>query len=352
MKNISLTSSPLACVVLAAGQGTRMRSDLPKVMHTVAGLPMIAHVINACAALQPDKIVVVIGKNMPTVQEVVAPHSCVIQPDPLGTADAVKAARDALKNFKGDILVLFGDTPLVTAEALKGLREKRAATGAVIVVAGFLPENPSAYGRLVLDNAGHLTAIVEAKEATPEQRAIDLCNSGLMLFEAEKLWPLLERVRSDNAKNEYYLTDCIKLARQEGWDCVVADMSAEDVMGINTRVELAEAERLMQQRLRRQAMLGGVTMIDPSTVYLSADTVLGRDVAIGPNVFIGSGVSISDRAEIRPFCHLEKTHVGVGAIVGPFARLRPGALIGDGVHIGNFVEIKNAEISAGAKINH
>lgn len=345
-------NAPLACLILAAGQGTRMRSDVPKVLHPVAGQLMIQHVLRVCAGLSPERIVVVIAPDMKTVEGVVAPHSCVVQEVPRGTGDAVKAARDFLKNFKGDIIVLFGDAPLVTATSLKNLQQKRMASKAAIVVAGFTPDDPAAYGRLIVDAKGHLTSIVETKDATPEQQGIRLCNGGLMLFESEKLWPLLDQLKDDNAKREFYLTDCIKLAREKGWECAMVEMSSNEVLGINTRVELAEAEKLMQQRLRRQAMLNGVTMTDPDTVYLSADTKLGRDVVIGPNVFFGPGVEIADGVEIRPFCHLEKVRVEKGAIIGPFARLRPGSVIGEGAHIGNFVEIKNTQVAEGAKINH
>jgi len=342
----------LACVILAAGQGTRMRSDLPKVMHPIANLPMVRHVVNACEALSPHKIITVVAPHMDDVKKTVAPHTCVIQSKALGTGDAVKAAKTELKDFKDDVIVLFGDAPLVTAQALQNLQRKRIDTNAAIVVAGFKPNDPTPYGRLILDTNGNLTGVVEALDATPEQRAINLCNGGLMLFASGKLMPLLEQLRDDNAKKEFYLTDCIKLARQAGDICAVAEMHEDEVLGINTRVELAEAERLMQQRLRRTAMLNGATLIDPDTVFLSADTKIGRDVVIGPNVFFGLGVEIADKVQIRAFCHLEQVRVETGAIIGPFARLRPGSVIGAEAHIGNFVEIKNAEISKGAKINH
>ncbi len=344
--------APLACIILAAGQGTRMKSSLPKVMHQVANTPMIGHVLAAAAELLPEQIVPVIAPGMETVERAVAPHKCAIQKQALGTGDAVKAARSALGDFKGDIIVLFGDAPLVTAEALRGLQTKRQETGAAIVVAGFTPPNPAPYGRLVLDTAGNLSAIVEAADASPEQRAINLCNGGIMLFAGGKLWPLLDQLRDDNAKKEFYLTDCIKLARATGDTCAVAEMSAEEVLGVNTRVELAEAEALMQDRLRKRAMLNGATMIDPSSVFLSADTRIGRDVVIGPNVVMGTGVEIADKVEIRAFCHLEQAKVDEGALIGPYARLRPGTLVGGGAHIGNFVELKNTEVGRGAKINH
>ncbi len=344
--------TPLACLILAAGQGTRMRSDVPKVLHNVAGRPMIRHVVGACERLCPETIVAIVAPGMMEVVKAVAPHACAVQTEPRGTGDAVKAAREALRGFKGDIVVMFGDAPLVTPQSLNSLRQKRAVTNAAIVVAGFTPDDPNAYGRLIVEATGRLLEIVEAKDATSAQREIRLCNGGLMLFEAEKLWPLLDGLKDDNAKREFYLTDCIKLARDKGWECAMDELPANEVLGINTRVELAEAEKLMQERLRREAMLNGVTMTDPATVHLSADTKLGRDVTIGPNVFFGPGVEIADGVEIRPFCHLEGVRVEKGAIVGPFARLRPGSTIGEGAHIGNFVEIKNTDVAEGAKINH
>jgi bifunctional UDP-N-acetylglucosamine pyrophosphorylase / glucosamine-1-phosphate N-acetyltransferase len=350
--NNTQKNSSLTCVVLAAGQGTRMHSDTPKVLHQIACVPMIFHVIAACARLSPEKILAVIARDAEEVERALAPLICVIQPEPRGTGDAVKAAREELKDFTGDIIVLFGDTPLVTVETLQGLRDKRAAIGAAIVVSGFTPDDPAQYGRLVVDEKGGLIEIVEANDATPEQRRIRLCNGGIMLFEAAKLWPLLDKLNNTNAKNEFYLTDCVKLARERGWSCAVAEMPAEDVLGINTRVELAEAEKIMQDRLRRKAMLNGVTMIDPETVYLSADTVFGSDVSIGPNVVFAPGVRVADGVEIRSFCHIAGTKIETGAIVGPFARLRPHSFIGTGVRIGNFVETKNADIGAGAKVNH
>lgn len=329
-----------------------MRSSLPKVMHPVANAPMISHVITAAAELLPEQIVVVVAPSMETVEKTVAPNKCVIQQKPLGTGDAVKAAKPVLGSFKGDVIILFGDAPLVTAEALRGLQRKREETGAAIVVAGFNPADAGAYGRLVTDEAGSLTAIVEAVDATPEQRAIKLCNGGIMLFAGGRLWPLLDQLRDDNAKKEFYLTDCIKLARAAGDICAVAEMPATEVLGVNTRVELAEAERLMQLRLRERAMLAGVTLTDPASVFLSADTKLGRDVVIGPHVVMGLGVEIGNNVDIRAFCHIEQAKIEDGAIIGPYARLRPGTLVGNDAHIGNFVELKNTEVGKGAKINH
>lgn len=342
----------LACLVLAAGQGTRMRSALPKVMHSVAGLPMVKHVVRACESLSPDKIVVVVAPDMQDVREEVAPYTCAVQDVARGTGDAVKSARESLRDFTGNVIVLFGDTPLLSVEALQKLIDRQKETTASIVVGGFVPPDAGAYGRLVVRSDGQLEAIVEAADATPEQKAITLCNGGIMLFQAQKLWSMLDRLRNDNAKGEYYLTDCIAMAAQAGDKVAVTEMPVDDVMGINTRVQLAQAEKIMQARLRNQHMLAGVTMTDPDTVFLCADTKIGRDVTIGPNVVFGEGVTIADNVEIRAFCHFEKVSVGAGSIIGPFARLRPGTEIGEGVHIGNFVEIKKSSIADGTKINH
>lgn len=342
----------LACIILAAGQGTRMRSALPKVMHPVAGCPMVKHVVAACEAIAAEKIVVVIAPEMDDVRDAVKPHQCVLQGVPLGTGDAVKAARTALDGFQGNILVLFGDTPLLSAAVLQKFETRQQETGAAIVVGGFVPSEAGAYGRLVVRADGQLEAIVEAADATPVQKEIRLCNGGIMLFQASQLWPLLDQLRNDNAKGEFYLTDCIALAAKAGHKVAVTEMPVDDVMGINTRLQLAEAEKLMQKRLREQHMLAGVTMTDPDSVFLSIDTVIGRDVTIGPNVIFGSGVTVGDHVDIKPFCHFEKVSIGAGAQIGPFARLRPDSAIGEGAHIGNFVEIKKSRVAAGAKINH
>ncbi len=349
---IETTFPPLACVILAAGRGTRMRSEIPKVLHPIANSPMITHVVSACGALNPANVMVVVAPGMDAVEKAVAPHRCVKQSEPLGTGDAAKAAQETLKDFDGDIIVLFGDAPLVTTEALRRLQLKRSETGADIVVSGFTPEDPTPYGRLVLDSRENLIAIVEAADATSQQRDIRLCNGGVMLFEAKTLWTLLGQINPVNAKGEYYLTDCIALAGEARKTCVVVPFPPDQVLGINTRCELAKAEKLMQQRLRGNAMLNGATLIDPETVYLSADTKIGRDVTIGPNVVIGRGVEIGDKVEIRAFCHLEQVRIDNGAMIGPFARLRPGTVVGAHVHIGNFVELKNAKVDSGAKINH
>ncbi|MBI1273197.1 MAG: bifunctional UDP-N-acetylglucosamine diphosphorylase/glucosamine-1-phosphate N-acetyltransferase GlmU [Alphaproteobacteria bacterium] len=345
-------SKPIACIILAAGQGTRMHSATPKVLHRVAGKPMLQHVIAAAAGLKPEKIVIVLAPGMDTVAKTVAPHAVAIQEKARGTGDAARAAKQLLKGFKGDVLVLFADTPLVTTASLQKLCQARDAAGAAVAVAGFRPADPAAYGRLICGESGALLRIVEALDAGPEEKAVRLCNGGIMLFAGEHVWRLIEAIGSENAKQEYYMTDAIALANEAGLSCAMAEFPVDEVMGINNRVDLAEAERLMQESLRKKAMEQGVTLTDPQTVYLSADTKFGRDVTVGPNVYFGPGVTVGNNVEIRPFCHLEGAVVSDGAVIGPFARLRPGATIGADAHIGNFVEIKNSEIGTGAKINH
>ncbi len=342
----------IAAVILGAGLGTRMKSDLPKVLHAVGGRPMIRHVLDTVAPLEPAKCVVVVGPGMDAVAEAVAPHATVVQPERLGTADAVKAARAALADFRrGTVLVLYGDTPMITTDTLRRMVAARA-TGASIVVLGFRPADPTGYGRLMLDVAGRLMAIIEDRDATAEQRTVGLCNSGVMAIDAEHLFPLIDRVGKNNAKGEYYLTDIIGFARADGLECAVVEADPDELMGVDTRAALARAEAAWQKMRRLQVMAEGVTLLDPDSVWLSADTKLGHDVVVGPNVFFGPGVAVEDNAEIRSFCHLEQARVGEGAVIGPFARLRPGTVVGRNAHVGNFVEIKNAVLGEGAKANH
>ena len=348
------TRRPLACIVLAAGKGTRMKSELPKVLHKVAGRSMVGHVVAAASALAPERIVVVVGPGMEDVAAEVAPHATVVQESQLGTADAVMAARPLVEGFDGDVLVVYGDTPLVTPATLSRMTEARdgASGDPAVVVLGMRPDDPGAYGRLIQGADGGLEAIVEYLDATEDQRAVTLCNAGLMAFDGRRLFALLDAIGNDNAKGEFYLTDAVAVARAAGHACRVVEASAEEVVGVNSRAELAAVERLMQHRLRAAAMAGGATLADPETVYFSHDTRLGRDVTVGQNVVFGPGVEVGDRVEIRPFCHLEEVRVASGALIGPYARLRPGADIGPDVHIGNFVEVKNARIDQGAKVNH
>ncbi len=348
-----MSDRQITAVVLAAGLGTRMKSDVPKVLHAIANRPMIDHLMETLQAVHTDRVVVVIGDEMEAVAAKVAPHETVIQERRLGTGHAVITARDAIGGFDGDILVVYGDTPLISAETLGRLIEKRRAPpDPAVVVVGFRPEDPGPYGRLITDDNGGLEAIVEARDATPEQRAVTLCNSGVMAIDGTALNGLLDRLGNDNAKNEYYLTDIIGLARADGLPCAHVEGHEDEFAGINSRADLARVEAIVQNALRVRAMAEGVTMTAPETVFLSHDTRLGRDVTIGPNVVFGPGVTVGDRVEIRAFSHLEGATVGDGALVGPFARLRPGARIDADAHIGNFVEIKNASVEVGAKVNH
>jgi len=350
----SSNNSSIAAIVLAAGKGTRMKSALPKVMHEVAGRPMVLHVLEAVKALGAERAVVVVGPDMPEVGEAVKPFETAVQARQLGTADAVKAARAALGSFRGTIFILYGDTPLITPDTLRRMlaaREKTKPKPAIVVL-GFRPADPGAYGRLVVDRSGALTAIVEAKDASPAELRIKLCNSGVMAVDGALLWELLDKVGDANAKGEFYLTDIVGLARKKKLRCGYIEAPEAELQGINDRIDLASAEAALQERLRRAAMAAGVTMVDPASVFLCWDTRLGRDVFIGPNVVFGPEVTVRDGAEIRAFCHLHGAEVGAGSIIGPYARLRPGTKLGAGVHIGNFVECKAALIGDGAKANH
>jgi len=352
MTQSSSAKRSTAALVLAAGEGTRMKSATPKVLHQVAGRSLIGHVLATLTEVKANPIVVVVGPNRDDVAAAISPHRAVVQRERLGTGHAVLQARSALKDFNGDILVVYGDTPLVSAETYSRMRAARKkASGPAIVVLGFEPADPAAYGRLIVDADG-LERIVEYKDATPQERAVRLCNSGIMLVDAAVLWRLLPKVKANNAKGEYYLTDLVALARKDGLTCAVVHGEAEELMGVNSRGELAAAEAVVQNRLRRAAMEQGATLRDPSTVYFSMDTRLGKDVEVGPFTVFGPGVTVADGAVIKGFCHFEGAHIETGAIVGPYSRLRPGAKIGADAHVGNFVEVKNATLEKGAKANH
>ncbi len=346
-----MPDTPVAALILAAGLGTRMKSDRPKVMHPLAGRPMVSHLLGTVDALTPDRVAVVVGPGMDEVATAVAPHPTCIQHDRLGTGDAVKAAKDELEGFTGPVLVLYGDTPLVKIETMQAAAEA-CANGAAVVVVGFRPAKAGDYGRLVTDDSGALLEIVEAKDATEEQLEIGLCNSGLMAISGEHLFAMLDEIGTDNAKGEYYLTDIVAIARGRGLDTAVVEASDAELMGINSRGELAVAEAVVQFELRARAMAGGATLVDPSTVWLSHDTELGRDVTVHPNVVFGTGVTVGDDVEIKSYSHLEGAMVAADAVIGPFARLRPGADIRAGARVGNFVEIKAAVLGEGAKANH
>jgi len=348
-----MTTKSLAAIVLAAGMGTRMRSAHPKVVHRLAGRPLLGHVLDAVDALGAplDSTVVVVGPDMPQVEAIAAPRPTVVQRERLGTAHAALQARSALSKPPETVLILFGDTPLIRPETLRAMGDVRTE-GAAVVVLGFRAGDPTGYGRLVTAADGTLEGIVEHKDASEAERAITLCNSGVMAVDGARLFDLLDRVGNDNAKGEFYLTDIVALARAEGLRCAVVEGDESEMLGINTRMHLAAAERVIQDRLRRVAMDGGATLIDPDTVTLSMDTRLGRDVTIGPFCVFGPKVTIGDGVEIKGFCHFEDCVVDPGAILGPYARLRPGATVGQGAHVGNFVEIKKATVEAGAKVNH
>ena len=348
-----MTETKTAAVILAAGLGTRMESAVPKVLHPLAGRPMLAHLLATLRPLGLDPVVVVTGRDMDAVAEAAAPHPTVVQDPPLGTGHAVLAAKDALDGFTGDVLVLYGADPLIRPETItRVLAARKQNPQPAIVVLGFRAGDPGAYGRLVTTAYGSLEAIVEAGDATPEQLEITLCNSGLMAIDAKHLWRWLDRLGDDNAKGEYYLTDIIALARGDGLTSAVVEGDEAELIGIDSRADLARAEAAVQNQLRRAAMAKGATLTDPESVTFSFDTRLGRDVTIGPNVVFGPGVVVGDDVEIRAFCHIEGAQIASGARIGPFARLRPGADIAGDAHIGNFVEIKNAAIEAGAKVNH
>jgi bifunctional UDP-N-acetylglucosamine pyrophosphorylase/glucosamine-1-phosphate N-acetyltransferase len=350
-----MSRPPLLVVVLAAGQGTRMKSALPKVLHKVGGRSMLGHVLALAQGIGADALSVVVGPGMDTVRAEALKHApdakVYVQEQQRGTADAVLAARDALKGHNGDVVVLYADTPLLTADALERLRA-RLDDGAGICVLGFDSADPLGYGRLLLDGTGFLSAIREEKDASPAERAVRLCNSGVMAFRLPDLLGVLSRIGNANAKGEYYLTDAVEVARAAGTRAAVVTCAEEDVLGVNSRDQLAVAESIFQRRARLEVMREGATLIAPETVWLSYDTKIGRDVVIQPNVFFGPGVTVDDEAEILANCHFERAHIGKGARVGPFARLRPGADLGERAHVGNFVEVKNSKLGTGAKANH
>ncbi|MEH3148023.1 MAG: bifunctional UDP-N-acetylglucosamine diphosphorylase/glucosamine-1-phosphate N-acetyltransferase GlmU [Methylobacterium frigidaeris] len=351
---LSPASRPLLAVVLAAGKGTRMRSDRPKVLHPLAGRPMLGHVLAAVLAAGATRVAVVAepGRDdVATATAAAAPGAMLCpQAERLGTAHAVLAARDALAAGTDDVVVAFGDTPLVTARTLERLRAP-LAEGAAIVVLAFEAADPAGYGRVLVED-GRVAAIREDKDATPDERAVRLCNAGLMALAGPHALGLLDRISNDNAAGEYYLTDAVGLAAAAGLRVAVVTVDEAEAQGINDRVQLAAAEAVIQARLRREAMLGGATLIAPETVFLSHDTVLGRDVTVEPHVVFGPGVVVGDGCVIHAFSHLEQARLEVGAQVGPFARLRPGARLAAGAKVGNFVELKNAALGEGAKVSH
>ena len=340
-----------ALIILAAGQGTRMNSDLPKVLHKVAGAPLVHHAMAAGATLAPERVVVVAGHGAAAVEKAVRAYdetaAVVRQDQQLGTGHAVQQALPALEGFEGTVIVLYGDTPFIRAETLDAM----LVSGADVTVLGFVAADPGRYGRLIATD-GALDKIVEFKDATEAERAITLCNSGVVAVEARLLASLVAGLTNDNAAGEYYLTDIVAAARATGHSARVVTCDEAETMGVNTRAELARAEAAFQARARAEALETGVTMTAPETVFFALDTVVGRDATIGANVVFGPGVTVESGAEILPFCHFEGCHISRGARVGPFARLRPGTELAEDVHVGNFVEVKNAILDEGVKVGH
>lgn len=350
-----MRDTALLTLVLAAGKGTRMRSRHPKVLHKIAGLSMLGHVLHAARDAGAGTVGVVVGPDMEAVaaeaRRLIPSVGVFIQPQQLGTADAVKAATPALTAHGGDVIVMFADVPLISAATIERMRT-RLDGGADVVVLGFRPLEPFGYGRLITTADGEVVAIREERDASAEERAIGHCNAGAMAFRVPDLPGLLSRISTDNMQKEFYLTDVVPVARSAGLRTAWVDAPADEVLGINSRAQLAQAEHVWQWAKRRQVMAEGATLIAPETVWFSFDTRVGQDVVIEPNVVFGVGVTIEDDAEIKANCYFEGAHIRRGARVGPFARLRPGADLGENVHIGNFVEVKNSTIAKGAKANH
>ena len=343
----------VALIILAAGKGTRMQSDLPKVLHKIAGAPLLVHAMKSAASIEPEKTIVVAGHGADLVGDAARDWSddaeIVLQVDQLGTGHAVLQAKAALADFDGDAIVLYGDTPFIQPETLEAMIAKRDTTD--VVVLGFDAADPGRYGRLVMDG-NSLDAIVEFKDADAATRKIPLCNSGVIAAKSDVLFDLLDAVTDDNAAGEFYLTDIIGIARAQGLSAGVVRCDEAETMGINSRAELAVAEAAFQTRARCAAMDNGVTLQAPDTVYFSHDTYVGADTIVEPNVVFAVGVTVENNAQIRAFSHLEGCHVSRGGVIGPYARLRPGAELAEDVKIGNFVEIKKAVIGEGAKVNH
>ncbi|MCT8161181.1 bifunctional UDP-N-acetylglucosamine diphosphorylase/glucosamine-1-phosphate N-acetyltransferase GlmU [Pseudoruegeria sp. SHC-113] len=344
---------PIALIILAAGQGSRMNSDLPKVLHPLGGAPLLAHAMDAGAALMPEKTVVVAGHGYEAVAKAAKAHDpeavVVRQAEQLGTSHAVAQAREALAGFEGDAVVLYGDTPFIRPETLEAMLAARASHPVVFL--GFEAADPKRYGRFITEGSA-LERIVEYKDASEAERAITLCNSGVMAADAQTMFRLIEQVGNDNASGEYYLPDLVALARAEGLSSGFVTCDEAETLGINTRAELAGAEALLQAAKRSEALENGVTLVAPETVFFAHDTYVGGDTVIEPNVVFGPGVTVENGAKIRAFSHLEGCHVARGGVIGPYARLRPGAELAEDVRIGNFVEVKNAQLAEGVKVNH
>lgn len=346
---------PTALIILAAGKGTRMNSDLPKVLHSLAGAPLLAHAMRSGAPLEPERVVIVAGHGADKVRASALAFnpdaSIALQTEQLGTGHAADQARDQLADFDGDVIVLYGDTPFISPDTLEAMLAAKAE-GHAVVVLGFQADDPARYGRLMVDAENRLQAIVEARDATPEQLAVTFCNSGVICADRAQLFDLISKTGNDNASGEYYLTEIVALANDAGLSCATVACDEAETLGIDSREGLARAEAAFQARARIEAVENGATLLAPESVYFAYDTAIGRDVVIGANVVFGPDVTVETGARIQPFCHLEGCHISRDATIGPFARLRPGAEISENAHIGNFVEIKNALVDEGAKINH
>ncbi len=343
----------IAAIILAAGKGTRMKSDLHKVLHPIAGRPMLMHLMASVDALQPAKKVVIVGSGKEQLEAALKGSAeLAVQEPQYGTGHAVQQAEAALTGFEGDVLILYGDVPFVPTATMQVMIDRlNAADSPAVVVLAFEPEDPTGYGRVILES-GRIVKMVEQKDATDAERAVKLSNSGLMAVKSRDLFGLLARVTDDNAQKEYYLTDIVNIANADGRACVAVTTDPFDVAGINSRAQLAEMEGEWQARRRVQAMDDGATLIAPDTVWFAYDTVIGRDVVIEPNVFFGPGVTVADGVNIRAFCHIEGASLASGVEVGPYARLRPGAVLEEKAKVGNFVEIKKSRMGKGAKANH
>ena len=345
--------SGVSAIILAAGLGTRMRSKLPKVMHKIAGRPLVKHVTDALSKAGVTDLTVVVGSGMESVSKAVAPNPTVEQTLQSGTGDAVKSALEHITDKSGHVLILFGADPLIRPETIHLMIERRELLdNPAVVVLGFRPDEAGTYGRLITNNNHELDAIIEAKEADKQTLAIGLCNSGIMAIDRSLLKTLISKISNTNAKGEYYLTDVVAIARELGRTCAYVEDEANEFIGVDTRADLANAELALQRRLRQSALKNGATLIDPNSIHLSFDTKIGVDVVIEPFVVIAPGVTIDDNATIRAYSYLEGAHISSDSVIGPFARLRPGTDIGEGAKIGNFVEVKNAIFEPGAKANH
>jgi bifunctional UDP-N-acetylglucosamine pyrophosphorylase/glucosamine-1-phosphate N-acetyltransferase len=344
-----------AVVILAAGQGTRMRSDTHKVLHPIASRPLLLHLLGCVDALGADKKVVVVGKGREQVEEAIAGRDVAIavQTEQKGTGHAVQQAAGALSGYDGPVIILYGDTPFVRADTLRRMIDRLDGDGGPgVVVLASSPADPLKYGRIILGQGDRIAKMVEYKDATEEERAVRLCNSGMMAVRARDLFRWLAQVGNDNAAGEYYLPDIVNIAAAEGREAVVIEGDPYEAAGVNSRAELAHLELEWQRRRREQALEQGATLIDPESVWFAYDTKLGRDVTVEPHVVFGPGVEIADGATIRAFSHIDGAKIGARAIIGPFARVRPGTRLAERTKVGNFVEIKNADIAEGAKVNH